>query len=243
MKSKQVAIFYFFFRFFIFGYNIYSLRQRKFSLGRLPQTILRMNVRQEALLAACAGLFTQRMASGIPEVSTTNAITAYIAGNCILGVALKAYGQYGAYGTALQIFTINSSYLSSLVLSTLIYRVYFHPLKSFPGSRLASLSKLYEAFLNWHGRNGSVVRDLHRQHGDFIRTGPNELAINNAEAVEIIWARTQPSGRGPQYAAGKLQGGESLISTRDREVHASWKRIWLGSFRFPPAAMHDLGRN
>ena len=239
MKSKQVAIFIFSFAFFIFGYNIYSLRQRKF----FHKTILRMNVRQEAFLAACAGFFTQRMVSGIPEVSTMKAITAYIAGNCILGVALKAYGQYGAYETALQIFIINSSYLSSLVLSTLIYRVYFHPLKSFPGSRLASLSKLYEAFLNWHGRNGSVVRDLHRQLGDFIRTGPDELAINNVEAVEIIWARTQPSGRGPQYVAGKLQGGESLISTRDREVHATWKRIWLGSFLFPPAAMRDLGRN
>ena len=200
-----------------------------------------MNLWQGVFLAACAGLFTQRMVSEIPEVSTTKAITAYIAGNCILGLVLKVCSHHRAYEVALHIFSANSSYLSSLVLSTLIYRVYFHPLKSFPGSRLASLSKLYEAFINWHGGNGPAVRDLHRQHGDFIRTGPDELAINNVEAVEIIWARTQPSGRGPLYVAGKLQGGESLISTRDREVHTTWKRIWLGSFLFSPAATRDLG--
>ena len=196
-----------------------------------------MNFWYEAFLATCVGLFTQRMVTGVPEVSTTKAITAYTAGNCLLGLTLKACGLRGVSEMALHTLAVNFSYLSSLILCTLIHRVYFHPLKSFPGSRLASLSKLYEAFLNWRGRNGSVVRDLHRQHGDFIRTGPNELAINNVEAIEIMFARTQPSSRGPLYEVSKVHGAESLWSTRDREVHNTWRRIWLVSLFFSRRAM------
>ena len=179
------------------------------------------------------------MVSEVLEVSTTKALVVYIAGNCLLGLALGGSGLYGASKALLHILAANSSYLSSLVLSTLIYRVYFHRLKSFPGSRLASLSKLYEAYLNWHGRNGYINRDLHRQHGDFIRTGPDELSISNADAVEIIWARTQPSSRGPLYGVSKMQGGENLITVRNKEVHTAWRRIWLVSLLCSPQMIHD----
>ena len=181
------------------------------------------------------------MVSEVPEVSTTKAIAAYIAGNALLGLVLKVLGLREASEVLLHILVVNSSYLSSLILSTLIHRAYFHPLKSFPGSRLASLSKLYEAYLNWHGRNAFTVRDLHRQHGDFIRTGPDELSISNVDAVEVIWARTQPSGRGPLWDISKLQGGDSLISTRKKEVHTAWRGIWLVSLLRPPGMSSRLG--
>ena len=185
-----------------------------------------MNLWYEAFLAAFAGLFTQRKVSGILEVPTTKALAAYIAGNCLLGFTLKVCGIREVSKAASHVLAINSSYLSSLVLCTLIYRAYFHPLKDFPGSRLASLTKLYEAVINWRGGNGPMVRDLHRQHGDFIRTGPDELAINNVEAIDIMFARTQPSIRGPLYSISKVQGGETLWSIRQKDVHDVWKGIW-----------------
>ena len=122
---------------------------------------------------------------------------------------------------------INISYLTSLIFFTIIHRLYFHPLRNFPGNKFARLSKLYEAWVNYNGKNSPLVRDLCRKHGDFIRTGPNELAINNVEAIEIIWGRSQPTARGPYYEFANFVGEKHLVSQRNKAVHASMRRIWF----------------
>ncbi|KAA8893249.1 hypothetical protein FN846DRAFT_762774, partial [Sphaerosporella brunnea] len=71
--------------------------------------------------------------------------------------------------------------ISVFFVATGIRRLYLHPLSSWPGRKRAALSKLYEAYLYSKGTNAFEIRELHRKHGDFLRTGPNEVAINNVE--------------------------------------------------------------
>ena len=62
-------------------------------------------------------------------------------------------------------------FFASLWASILIYRVFFHSLRSFPGPTMAKLTKL------WGARNGATFRhfeiadNVHSQYGDFVRTG------------------------------------------------------------------------
>ncbi|RPA98502.1 hypothetical protein L873DRAFT_1769406 [Choiromyces venosus 120613-1] len=183
----------------------------------------------QATIAASAAFLTQQVLSPIPEVSTTKSILFYTIANGLLALALKRAGV-GILYFFMHMTLINFSYLTSLTFFTIVHRLYFHPLSNFPGNKVARLSKLYEAWLNYNGMNGPVVRDLCRKHGDFIRTGPNELAINNAEAVEIIWGRTQPTARGPFYEFANFVGEKHLASQRNKAIHASWRRIWDKGF-------------
>jgi len=181
----------------------------------------------QATIAACAGFLTQQVLSPIPEVSTTKSILFYTIANGLLVLALKNAGTRALLHFFMHISLINISYLTSLIFFTIVHRLYFHPLRNFPGNRFARLSKLYEAWINYNGMNSPLVRDLCRKHGDFIRTGPNELAINNVEAIEIIWGRSQPTARGPYYEFANFVGEKHLVSQRNKAIHASWRRIWF----------------
>ena len=67
---------------------------------------------------------------------------------------------------------IMGAYLGPLLASMVIYRLIFHPLRAFPGPFMYKISKL------WHvlqvapsQQNFLVLDEMHRQYGDFVRTG------------------------------------------------------------------------
>ena len=71
---------------------------------------------------------------------------------------------------------IVASFIASLFISMLVYRLFFHRLRAFPGPVLARISKF------WHV--GKVMRrsdnfrqldQLYREYGDFVRTGIHEV--------------------------------------------------------------------
>ena len=63
------------------------------------------------------------------------------------------------------------SYLTGLWLSMLIYRSLFHRLKSFPGPRLATLSKFYQLFSGLRLDAFRRSHEAHQKYGNFVRTG------------------------------------------------------------------------
>jgi hypothetical protein len=68
-----------------------------------------------------------------------------------------------------------SSYLLALGGSILVYRIFFHRLRRFPGDRI-------DALTNWGAvakaqRDGQyflVLEALHKKYGDFVRIGPSQ---------------------------------------------------------------------
>ncbi|TFK55311.1 cytochrome P450 [Heliocybe sulcata] len=82
--------------------------------------------------------------------------------------------------------------LLALALSTCAYRIiyllFFHPLASFPGPRLAAISYWWKA-LKW--RDGTITRELqemHRTRGwPIIRIGPNHLSFWEPDAYKEIY--------------------------------------------------------
>ena len=78
----------------------------------------------------------------------------------------------GFWQAMLSSLSILGSFLGSLFTSMIIYRLVFHPLRSFPGPIMFRLSKL------WHVlrvapsmQNHIVLQSLHKRYGDFVRTG------------------------------------------------------------------------
>lgn len=60
-----------------------------------------------------------------------------------------------------------------------------HPLASFPGSQLAKC-KFPDFWWAVKGKTRLVLQELHREHGDIVRIGPNSLSFANPAAVVDI---------------------------------------------------------
>ena len=63
------------------------------------------------------------------------------------------------------------SYSASLFTSIVIYRLFFHKLRKFPGPFGARVSKFWHVGKLLGQPNFKVLDDLHEQYGDFVRTG------------------------------------------------------------------------
>ena len=62
-------------------------------------------------------------------------------------------------------------YYLSLLSSLLTYRIFWHPLRRFPGPRAAALSKLWHVYHTTNCQNHLLLDDLHHRFGTFVRTG------------------------------------------------------------------------
>ena len=142
------------------------------------------------------------------------------------------------------------SYLISLFSSIIVYRLFFHPLRHFPGPKLAAASKLWHVFKCRHRKNFRVLEDARRQYGQFVRTGelssssgnvglrlnprasmngsqtpgPNEITIFHPAAIEIFEAPKNKTVRTDWYDV--LHPRTSTIFTRSEADHSTWRRIW-----------------
>ena len=68
-------------------------------------------------------------------------------------------------------FAISSSYFATLFFSIGTYRLFFHPLRRFPGPIAAKITKFYTPWLGRHGKLHWEYVDLHLKYGDFVRIG------------------------------------------------------------------------
>jgi tryprostatin B 6-hydroxylase len=65
----------------------------------------------------------------------------------------------------------SGSYFSALITSILVYRVFFHPLRNFPGPFSVRLSKFFHTLLIGKESKNNVLADqLHQQYGEFVRS-------------------------------------------------------------------------
>ncbi|KAH8791810.1 hypothetical protein F5882DRAFT_489100 [Hyaloscypha sp. PMI_1271] len=162
--------------------------------------------------------------SPIPEVSTIKVLLTYFSVNTALLLYFLTSTSQIAY-SLFRLTFLNFIFLSTAITLTLIRRLYFSPLSSFPGPKLAALSNFYKANAYRTGRGAKVLVELHEKYSsDIVRVGPNELSIRNVDAVEKIYKGKYP--RGSFYEVGAINGAYNLNTQRNYDVHTPWRRIW-----------------
>ncbi|KZF24030.1 cytochrome P450 [Xylona heveae TC161] len=80
----------------------------------------------------------------------------------------------------------------SIALCPIIYNVFFHPLRRFPGPRMAGATSWWKAYKEVFQQEtlAQLLFDLHRKHGDIVRIGPNELHFGKPSAFHDIYHGT-----------------------------------------------------
>jgi tryprostatin B 6-hydroxylase len=114
-------------------------------------------------------------------------------------------------------------YLVALSSSIAIYRLYLHPLRSFPGPPWARLTEF------WHVRkvaakcdNFRYLDSLHTEYGEYVRVGPNLLSISDPDWVEPIHNPQSKFEKADWYSQGHPM--TTLHQMRDRAMHDRRRR-------------------
>ncbi|KAJ5172516.1 hypothetical protein N7492_005109 [Penicillium capsulatum] len=123
---------------------------------------------------------------------------------------------------------ILGSFISSLLLSIAAYRVFAHRTRHFPGPRLAGVSKLWHMYQCRYGQNHLVLEKLHREYGDFVRTGPNEVTIFHPEVLARLDGPGSKTKKSAWYDFLLPHVGLNMI--RDRTFHDQRRRLWSKGF-------------
>jgi hypothetical protein len=178
------------------------------------------------IAAIALAIGAQLFISPIPEVSTIKVVLTYLFANLTLSFYLFK-SSHNLASTSIQSLTLNATFLFIFVALTIIQRLYLSPLSKYPGPKFAAVTKLWEVNEARQGRAGPTKKKLHRQYGDFIRTGPNEISVNHVDALDKVYAGKYT--RGTFYEVGAINGAFNLNTTRDYKKHTPWRRIWLVS--------------
>ncbi|ETS74340.1 hypothetical protein PFICI_14206 [Pestalotiopsis fici W106-1] len=118
-------------------------------------------------------------------------------------------------------------YLISLLGSMVVYRLFFHQLRHLPGPRLAAVTKLWHVFHVSDSRNFAFLDRLHAEYGPVVRTGPNEVCVATADAIQKIDGWGNDTTKDVWYDL--MQPRTSAVFTRNKHEHREWRKTWSQS--------------
>ncbi|PUU78750.1 cytochrome P450 [Tuber borchii] len=103
--------------------------------------------------------------------------------------------NFGLVRSAVYLLGAWVAYLALLVF----YRLYLHPLRRFPGPKLAAATGWYAGYWDLH-MGGQMVKhlaDLHKEYGPIVRSEPNQLHFSSPEAYSTIYSPTSKLTKDP----------------------------------------------
>lgn len=119
-------------------------------------------------------------------------------------------------------------------VATVIYNLFFHPLRRFPGPLLNRASRFPYAISRLRGNLLKDVLDLHIRYGDIVRVGPDDLSFTDPAAWKDIYGHRP--GKGEHEELPKLMLFERIITqpkgilTADTKEHSILRKGFAHSF-------------
>ncbi|ORY02749.1 putative cytochrome P450 [Clohesyomyces aquaticus] len=113
----------------------------------------------------------------------------------------------------------------------IIYSIFLHPLRNFPGPLAHRASRLPWAYLHATGRQAFRTERLHAQYGPVVRIGPNHLSFTDPGAWKDIYAyrASGEMAKADQFFR-PVKGVPSSILNADHEEHSRIRRALSHGF-------------
>ncbi|KAI1762950.1 cytochrome P450 [Hypoxylon sp. FL1150] len=113
----------------------------------------------------------------------------------------------------------------SYVVFVVYYRLYLHPLRSYPGPPLAKVTNSYALF-------HASLADLHRQtlldhekYGSVLRHGPDKLVFNSAKALQDIYHNNKVVKSRAYLASLKGPNTYNLFNVINKDLHRERRQL------------------
>lgn len=115
-------------------------------------------------------------------------------------------------------------------LGAIIYNIFFHPLRNYPGPKSWAATRLPYTLSAIRGQMHARILDLHMKYGPIVRVSPNELAYNDSNAWKELHGhvkgQTGDHGRDPVATYDHRDG----IMGAKPEDHARFRRALSPGF-------------
>ncbi|GAP84455.1 putative cytochrome p450 monooxygenase [Rosellinia necatrix] len=120
-----------------------------------------------------------------------------------------------------------------VVLFYPIYALYLHPLRTYPGPKLAAITRLPYWIACLKGDQVRWMTELHRQYGSVVRFGPDDLSYSDGRAWGDICLA--PRGRKEnskevRFHAPSANGVPNIVCVNDISHHARLRRSLAPAF-------------
>lgn len=109
---------------------------------------------------------------------------------------------------------------TSAILSLCIYRIIFHPLSHISGPLLPKTTSLWLYYHSYIGDEATVINQLHKKYGPLVRIAPNEVDINDADAISQIYVLRGGFPKAPCYANFDMGEHQTIFSTLDSDYRS-----------------------
>ena len=115
---------------------------------------------------------------------------------------------------------LSASFVAYLIcLAT--YRLVFHPLAKFPGSKIAALTLWYEFYFDGikKGLYTFEIRRMHEKYGPIIRISPNELHVDEPSFIDELYAHGGKKRDKFSYSTSQFGIPDSVFGTIGHDLH------------------------
>ncbi|KAF4436462.1 cytochrome P450 [Fusarium austroafricanum] len=120
--------------------------------------------------------------------------------------------------------------------SLIIYNIFFHPLRKYPGPRLAAITPFYWLYYLLRGKGIALTHRLHEEYGHVVRVRPSTLSFTHPQAFKDIYGHRadgvslakDPRFYGPDaFAKGNETGSIFRAAEKD---HARQRKLMSPAF-------------
>lgn len=122
---------------------------------------------------------------------------------------------------------LETSHLLGTFASIVLYRIFFHRLRRFPG-RLGGKVWIWDTFartLHSH-RQSIVIDELHAKYGPIVRYAPDRLSIISTTAISLVHGTGSTSQCTKSVVYLNPVNGGSINADRDVASHYARRKIW-----------------
>ncbi|KAL6863319.1 hypothetical protein ACO1O0_003567 [Amphichorda felina] len=113
-------------------------------------------------------------------------------------------------------------------IGTVVYNLYFHPLRHVPGPKLWVAVPLLNVINKIRGTADYRIRELHEEYGDVVRLAANELSFISPEAWKDIYGHGHADFP-KYYPPGVHLDPRQIIASNARD-HFRYRRAMLPAF-------------
>jgi cytochrome P450 len=112
------------------------------------------------------------------------------------------------------------------VTTRVVYNIFLHPLRSYPGSVLARASVVESQRHNLKGFNHIWLRSLHEKYGPVVRFAPNKLSFIEPTAWKDVYGHKAAAfQKDPELYGPDLYGNPPGLMRADNTNHARQRRL------------------
>ena len=117
-----------------------------------------------------------------------------------------------------------------LLVAKYVYRLWFHPLASYPGPLLARASSLWSASAARKLRKAQAIQEAHERYGPVVRIAPTELSFSDPEVLKAVYGHGRGLPKTDFYSGGKFTSTDNIFSMRNRSQHSGRRAIMASVF-------------